>query len=79
MFKKVEIYSKSNCLYCDKAKNYFTQNKIDYVEHNAEIPEVFDVLMTRNPYARTMPQIFINDELIGGYTDLEDWLQTKKD
>ena len=79
MFNNVEIYSKSNCLYCDKAKNYFTQNNISYVEHNAEIPEVFDVLIKRNPYARTMPQIFIDNELIGGYTDLEDWLQNKKD
>jgi len=79
MFNNVEIYSKSNCLYCDKAKNYFTQNNISYVEHNAEIPEVFEVLMQRNPYARTMPQIFIDNELIGGYTDLEDWLQNKKD
>jgi len=26
-----------------------------------------------------MPQIFIDDELIGGHTDLEDWLQTKQD
>ena len=26
-----------------------------------------------------LPQIFIDDELIGGYTDLEDWLQTKQD
>ena len=30
MLKNVEIYSKSNCLYCDKAKNYFSQNNIDY-------------------------------------------------
>jgi glutaredoxin 3 len=79
MFNNVEIYSKSNCLYCDKAKNYFTQNNISYVEHNVEIPEVFDTLMKRNPNARTMPQIFIDNELIGGYTDLEDWLQNNKD
>ena len=38
MLKNVEIYSKSNCLYCDKAKNYFSQNNIDYVAHDAEIP-----------------------------------------
>tara|TARA_B110000438_G_scaffold206449_1_gene198152 strand:+ start:747 stop:995 length:249 start_codon:yes stop_codon:yes gene_type:complete len=76
MFKNVEIYSKSNCLFCDKAKNYFSQNNIDYLEHNAEIPEVFDILMTRNPYARTMPQIFIDDELIGGYTDLVEWVKS---
>ncbi|KRO33157.1 MAG: hypothetical protein ABS15_00370 [SAR86 cluster bacterium BACL1 MAG-120823-bin87] len=79
MFNNVEIYSKSNCLYCDKAKNYFTQNNISYVEHNVEVPEVFDTLMNRNPNARTMPQIFIDNELIGGYTDLEDWLQNNKD
>jgi len=30
--------------------------------------------MSRNPNARTMPQIFINDELIGGYTDLMEWV-----
>jgi glutaredoxin len=31
--------------------------------------------MERNPAARTMPQIFINNQLIGGFTDLEAWLE----
>ena len=75
MLKNVEIYSKSNCVFCDKAKNYFSQNDISFVEHNVEIADVFDTLMSRNPNARTMPQIFINDELIGGYTDLIEWLE----
>jgi glutaredoxin len=75
MFKNVEIYSKSNCVFCDKAKNYFSQNDISFVEHNVEIADVFDTLMSRNPNARTMPQIFINDVLIGGYTDLIEWLE----
>ena len=75
MFKNVEIYSKSNCIFCDKAKHYFTQNDISYVKHNAEVPEVFEKLMTRNPNARTMPQIFINNELVGGYTDLMEWVK----
>ena len=74
MLKNVEIYSKSNCVFCDKAKNYFKQNDIPYKEYNAEIPEVFDELMTRNPNARTMPQIFVDDALIGGYTDMIEWL-----
>lgn len=74
MFKNVEIYSKSNCIFCDKAKSYFSQNDIEFVEHNVEISEVFESLMKRNPNARTMPQIFINDQLIGGYTDLIEWL-----
>ena len=74
MFKNVEIYSKSNCSFCDKAKYYFDQNNISYQEHNVEIPETFKVLMERNPDARTMPQIFIDDKLIGGYTDLMDFV-----
>ena len=74
MFKNVEIYSKSNCIFCDKAKSYFSQNDIEFVEHNVEISEVFESLMKRNPNARTMPQIFIDDQLIGCYTDLIEWL-----
>jgi thioredoxin reductase (NADPH) len=31
--------------------------------------------MSRNPNARTMPQIFVDDELIGGYTDLMEWVE----
>jgi glutaredoxin len=76
MLKNVEIYSKSNCAFCDKAKHYFAQNNVLYLEHNVEIPETFDSLMQRNPNARTMPQIFIDDELIGGYTDLVEWLKS---
>ena len=75
MLKNVEIYSKSNCVFCDKAKNYFTQNNITFEEFNVEIPEVFDDLIKRNPNARTMPQIFIDNTLIGGYTDLIEWLE----
>ena len=74
MFKNVEIYSKSNCSFCDKAKYYFDQNDITYQEHNVEIPETFKILMERNPNSRTMPQIFIDDKLIGGYTDLMEFV-----
>jgi glutaredoxin len=74
MFKNVEIYSKSNCSFCDKAKYYFDQNDITYQEHNVEISETFKILLERNPNARTMPQIFIDDRLIGGYTDLMDFV-----
>ncbi len=74
MLKNVEIYSKSNCVFCDKAKYYFDQNGITYQEYNVEIPETFQILMERNPNARTMPQIFIDDKLIGGYTDLMEFV-----
>ena len=75
MYKKVEIYTKSNCSYCEMAKQYFDSQNIEYSLHDVENVETFNELLNRNPSARTMPQIFINDELIGGYTDLIEWLK----
>ena len=40
MTKKVEIYSRSNCSYCDMAKNFFDSKGIDYFVYNADDPEV---------------------------------------
>lgn len=75
MYKKVEIYTKSNCSYCEMAKQYFDSQNIEYSLHDVENAETFNELLNRNPSARTMPQIFINDQLIGGYTDLIEWLK----
>ena len=70
MSKKVEIYSKSNCSYCVMAMNFFESMNVDYEVYSTDDPNIFDEMMKRNPYARTLPQIFIDDKLIGGYTDL---------
>ena len=70
MSKKVEIYSKSNCSYCVMAMNFFESKNVDYEVYSTDDPNIFDEMIKRNPYARTLPQIFIDDELIGGYTDL---------
>ena len=75
MYKKVEIYTKSNCSYCEMAKQYFDSKNIEYSLHDVENLQTFNELLNRNPSARTMPQIFINDQLIGGYTDLIEWLK----
>ena len=70
MSKKVEIYSKSNCTYCVMAMNFFDSKNIKYEVYSADDPKIFSEMMERNPQARTVPQIFIDDQLIGGYTDL---------
>ena len=70
---KAEIYSKINCVFCDKAK-------MRLAKHN---PRIFmlDKDFTREeffkkfPNARTFPQIIINGENIGGYHELEKWLE----
>ena len=74
MSKKVEIYSKSNCSYCVMAMNFFDSKGIKYDVYSTDNPDVFNEMIKRNPSARTLPQIFIDDKLIGGYTDLMDFV-----
>ena len=61
---------KYRCSYCDRAKALIEQKGYKYESINIEEDNNIDILLEKNKYARTMPQIFINDKLIGGYTDL---------
>lgn len=68
---KVEIYTKDYCPYCTKAKLLLDQLGVEYTEIDLQKdPAQLDALHARRPSARTVPQIFINDEGIGGCDDL---------
>lgn len=67
---KVVIYTKSNCPYCVRAKSLFDRKGVKYEEHFMDgTPEVYEALKKRTGLM-TVPQIFINDQLVGGFTDL---------
>ena len=53
-------------------KKFFDLKGIDHEVYSADDPDIFKEMLERNPQARTVPQIFIDDKLIGGYTDLID-------
>lgn len=66
----IQIYTKSYCPYCDRAKALFKNKGVSYEEISVESdPEMYTQLKQKTGMM-TVPQIFINDELIGGYTDL---------
>jgi glutaredoxin 3 len=67
---KVLIYTKNYCPYCDRAKALFNNKNVSYDEINVEDkPDTYSELKKKTGMM-TVPQIFINDELIGGYTEL---------
>lgn len=67
--KTVEIYTKSNCIYCNKAKAWLKNKQIEFTE--IEINSFNkELLLERVPHARTVPQIFVDGVYIGGYEDL---------
>ena len=69
---EVEIYSKTNCIFCDKAKMRLAKENPKI--HMLDKDYTREDFLKKFPNAKTFPQIIINNKNIGGYHDLEKWL-----
>lgn len=71
------IWSKPGCIWCDRAKDLLTRESIPYIEKNIAKNATKEELLEAVPGARTLPQIFIDGVLVGGYQELYDRLYKK--
>ena len=69
---KAIIWSKYHCPYCDQAKALLRQKGIPFEERKIGDGYSKEELLEAVPTARTVPQIFIDDQLIGGFTELRE-------
>jgi NADH-dependent peroxiredoxin subunit F len=68
---QIKIYSKQNCQFCTKAKHMLKSIGLDYEEKMMESFESPQAMMEDiGKQVRSMPQIKIDDKLIGGYNQL---------
>jgi glutaredoxin 3 len=67
---KIEMYTSANCAYCVAAKNLLKSKGLDYAEIRIDTDPVRREEMLARAQRRTVPQIFVNDRLVGGYDDL---------
>lgn len=67
---KVIVWSKEQCAQCVQAKNLLDAKGIAYEERKLGEEWTKEQLLEVAPDARTLPQIFIDDELVGGVNDL---------
>jgi len=75
----VILYSKDNCGYCVKAKSLLNNLGLTYTEKKIENFLTTEALFEEiGKQVRSMPQIKINGELIGGYNQLIEYLIDKK-
>ena len=72
---KAVIWSKYNCPYCDQAKALLTQRGIEFEERKIGDGYTREELLEAVPNARTVPQIFLNNQLIGGFTELKKYIE----
>ena len=67
---KAIVWSKDHCPYCDQAKALLKMKGIDYEERNINNGWDREDLLAAVPTARTVPQIFLGEEYVGGFTEL---------
>lgn len=69
--KDVKIYSTKTCPFCRKAKDLMEKEGVSYTE--VDVTEDVDTRLKISEISgyRTVPQIFVDDKFIGGYTDVE--------
>jgi glutaredoxin 3 len=68
---KVEIYTQWGCPYCVRAKLLLDEKGVAYIEYDVtnDAPKRAE-MVSRAPGARTVPQIFIDDQSVGGCDDI---------
>lgn len=64
------IWSKYQCPYCDKAKNLLKMKGIPFEERKIGDGWTKEDLLEAVPQARSVPQIFLGEQYIGGYDQL---------
>ena len=69
---KVTICSKDNCGYCTRAIQLAKEKKVDLQVLKLDVDFTMDWLHSTFPTARTFPQIIVDGENIGGYTEFKE-------
>ena len=67
---KAIVWSKDSCPVCVQAKALRESRGIEYEERNVSQNWTREQLLEAVPNARTVPQIFLDEELVGGFDDL---------
>ena len=72
---KAIVWSKDNCTFCDQAKALLEQRNIAYEEKKIGYGYTREDLLEAVPTARTVPQIFVNNNHVGGFTELRRYIE----
>ena len=81
MKMSIVIYSKNNCVFCSKAKALLKNLGLEYEEKTLEKDFDYDpskLIEDIGKNVRTMPQIKIDGQLIGGYNQLVEHFADQK-
>lgn len=71
----VIVWSKENCPSCIKAKTLLDNRKIPFELRTVGVDWTREQLLESVPTARSVPQVVINGQVIGGYEQLAEYIE----
>lgn len=71
----VTVYTKDLCPFCDMAKSLLNTMRVQFDEAKIGTDVTREELLEVAPKAKTVPQIVINQKVIGGYDDLCEYIE----
>jgi len=74
---KAVVWSKYHCPFCDQAKALLKAKDIAFEERKIGDGYTKEDLLEAVPTARTVPQIFLDEKLIGGFTELKKYFESE--
>ena len=77
--KKILMYSGPMCSFCEAAKRLLKRNNLEYQIIDISSEEgLIDEMIKKANGRRTIPQIFLNEQHIGGYQELRELEKNNK-
>ncbi len=67
---KVTVYTTSVCPFCIRAKDLLGRKKVAFDDVNVETRPDLRAWLVERSRQRTVPQVFVNGEPLGGFTDI---------
>ena len=67
----VKVYTKTLCPYCVRAKALLDRKGVAYEEIDAEHDDALRTWLVEATGQRTVPQIFVGDRSLGGFSDID--------
>ena len=66
----IKVYTRKRCPYCTSAKIWLRQKNYQFEEISLDDKKVLQEFINNNPGVKTVPQVFVGTERIGGFSEL---------
>lgn len=70
LMKDVTIYTTDYCPYCRQAERFLTEKQVPFKQIDVTNDDAMRTKLVELTGQRTVPQIFVGEESIGGYSDM---------